>query len=70
MSSFDAVNSEILISEYGAAYGNDGNGAILNAKFVDNFRYEPMYDTMAAAGAIMQHGVGQDRGFLKYGLHN
>ena len=66
----DGVEIEVFISEYCAADGNDCDCAILNAELVNNFRNEPVNDTMTAAGAIMKHRVGQDRGFLKYGLHN
>ena len=70
VSRFYAVKVEILITEYCAADGNDGNGAILNAKLFNDLGYEPMNDTMTAAGAVMQYGIGQNRGFLKYSLHN
>jgi hypothetical protein len=64
-----AVDVEILVTEDGAADGNEADGAILNAELFDDLCYETVNDTVAAAGAVVHDGIRKNGSFLKYSIH-
>ena len=65
----EAVYIEVLVTEYGASYGNEAYRPVLNAKLLDDLSYEAVYNTVTAAGAVMHNGIRKNGSFLKNGIH-
>ena len=63
------VAVEVVISEDGAADRGNADDVILEAQFLYGFADEPVRYAVVAAGAVVEHGVGEHFGLFKYNGH-
>lgn len=49
----DPVDVDVVVGEYGAAYGSDADGLVLNAEFVDDFGEYLVNDAVGASGTVV-----------------
>src|SRR5690606_29273592 len=49
---FNHIHVKVIISQYGTSRRRNADGDAANAHFIDHFGDKPVYDTVAAAGAI------------------
>ena len=57
------VDVQVVVCEYGASYGRDTDGLVLDAHFLDDLGYYLVHYAMGAAGAVMEDIVFKYGGF-------
>ena len=60
---------EVIVGEDGAADGRDAYDVVLKAELLDGLGDQTMRNTVVAAGAVVEHGIGQHLGLFKYYGH-
>ena len=69
MRGLEHVAVEVIVSEDGTSNGGDADDVVLEAELFYAFSDQPVRDTVVAAGAVVEHGIGQHFGLLKYYGH-
>ena len=63
------IDVEVVVSKDGAADRRDAGGLLADAQLIDDLGDHAVHDTVAAAGAVMERHVRQDRSSFKNNCH-
>ena len=63
------VAVEVVVSEHGASDGGNADDVVLEAELFYAFSDQAMRYTVIAAGAVVEHGIGEHLGLFKYYGH-